>query len=432
MVTPDESRARRLVKVLKILVRITVGLLLVAGLITVFREQLPWTFDEAGAGERAGRVALTTATLVLSATALMLWLRWPRPVWRTALCLLAATVCGWSWLAWDDPVLEYPPENYLTVFDDPAAQASHDLVLRYRTGAGSTLPKDLPVLREPRSSSSDVQPTAEQWTVFVTDNRADIERGWEMLADRRAWMAEMAGAPRLADLTAGIGDPIPSFRDLREASRFMSWHARMLAMDGRGDEALAEIGQILEVGQKLEPESRTLVRGMIAIVLRKMALLTAASVLETTEVSPDSRARFAGILAQRQPAVDGAYHLIWCEYAVGAKVTMAMESHSSPGAGIKAGLNNPRSTANLYAKILMDAAGKSSRRELNHISEMAPPWSDAAHGFKLKNLAGRLLLQMVVPAFQKVSAEYWKAEDLSVALSQRLGAGTEDGQASGL
>jgi hypothetical protein len=72
--------------------------------------------------------------------------------------------------------------------------------------------------------------------------------------------------------------------------------ASLQALDGHGDAALATLLPILEVNRKLEPSSRTLVRSMLARVGQRMAIETAAFVLDTTAVSPDSRARFASAL----------------------------------------------------------------------------------------------------------------------------------------
>src|SRR5690606_35297371 len=310
---PDSPapRKRWFLKGLAILGQLLGELVLLAALLVIVRGQIPWTLDAAGADERWQRIALTAATIDALLCGLRHGLRRPRQLGRALLCFAIAAIAGWLWLAWDDPKLDFPPEDYLSAADSPEAEASHALVLRYRSGEDSRLPAGLPDLREPHSLAGNKTPTNEQWTAFVTEHRDEIQQGWDQLADHRAWIAEMAAAPRLADLTTSIGDPIPSFRDLRAPARYMTWQARALALEGRGDEALAEVATLLAVSQKLTPESRTLVRGMIAVVMQKMALQTADFVLTTTETSTESRTHLLAVVTARQNPADAARLLVW-------------------------------------------------------------------------------------------------------------------------
>lgn len=423
---PDSPapRKRWFLKGLAILGQLLGALVLLAALVVIVREQIPWTLDAAGADERWQRVALTAATIVALLCGLRHGLRRPRQIGRALVCFAIAAVAGWLWLAWDDPKLDFPPEDYLSADDSPEAEASHALVLRYRSSEDSRLPADLPDLREPHSLAGNKTPTNEQWTAFITEHRAEIQQGWDQLADHRAWIAEMAAAPRLADLTTSITGPFPSFESLRTSSRFMTWQARALALEGRGDEALAEIGTLLGASQKLIPHSRTILRRMIAIVLQRLAINTANFVLNSTKTSPEARERLLAVVSSRPDASTAAYNLLWCEYPLSADY-MLNDNRPSLEAPTEMSrlyrFANKHSTINAHAKIVRELSEHASRRNLEKMQNIVDAFvAEPTTGFRLKNLPGRLLIAMSLPPFTKITESHWQTEDLAVALEARL------------
>ncbi len=425
MTNPAGSRVRWLTKGLLMLGRGLGVLLLATALLIVIREQTPWVIAEAGQGQQVWRGLLTATTLAAVLAGLWLWLFRPRPVVRMIGTLLVAMICGWSWLAWDDPQLDYPLENYLSASNYPEAQVTNDLVLRYRSGEDSRLPVDLPELHEPFTTNNKT-PTIEQWTAFVSGHRAEIQQGWEQLAEHRAWVAELAAAHRLADLITLLSDPIPSFKDLRAPTRFMMWQARALALENRGDEALAEVTTLLEAGQKLAPESRTLVRRMIAVVLQKTAIKSADFVLSVSETSVESRLRLLTVLQSRENPVEGARKLVWSDYLVstGALLNIgrqldedSLQGDSPYGHRI---FFNPKATANLFGHYFDTLSDHAAARDFSAINTQQAITFDEPRSWRIKNLAGYLFLDMATPAFSKVIESYWETEDLAVALEARL------------
>ena len=423
---PDSPapRKRWFLKGLAILGQLLGALVLLAALVVIVREQIPWTLDAAGADERWQRVALTAATIVALLCGLRHGLRRPRQIGRALVCFAITAIAGWLWLAWDDPKLDFPPEDYLTAADSPEAEASHALVLRYRSGEDSRLPADLPDLREPHSLAGNKTPTNEQWTAFVTEHRAEIQQGWDQLADHRAWIAEMAAAPRLADLTTSITGPFPSFESLRTSSRFMTWQARALALEGRGDEALAEIGTLLGASQKLIPHSRTILRRMIAIVLQRLAINTANFVLDSAKTSPEARARLLALVSSRPDASAAAYNLLWCEYPLSADY---MLNDNRPPLEAPTEMSrlyrfaNKHSTINAHAKIVRELSQHASRRDIEKMENISDAVvTEPLTDLRLKNLPGRLLVTMATPAFTKITDHHWQTEDLAAALEARL------------
>src|SRR5690606_8996580 len=213
--------------------------------------------------------------------------------------------------------------------------------------------------------------------------------------------------------TTSIGDPIPSFRDLRAPARYMTWQARALALEGRGDEALAEVATLLAVSQKLTPESRTLVRGMIAVVMQKMALQTADFVLTTTETSTESRTHLLAVVTARQNPADAARLLVWSDYPISANGLLSMgaqmDANSLEGQWPYAHrvFFNPRATANLLGDYFNTLSHHASARNFDAMKMQENVAYDRARAWRLKNLSGHLFLAMAAPAFSKITESHW-------------------------
>ncbi|MFH1499148.1 MAG: hypothetical protein ABII82_15140 [Verrucomicrobiota bacterium] len=383
--------------------------------VLILREQIPWSLAEEAGDERWQRRTLTAVTLLL--WCLVPWFWWRRPRWLavTAFVLTAGAVTWW--LAWDDPRLMYPPDDYIAAPDWPGAEESHALVLRFAGEGEPDLPKELLELREP-SSETDAQPDAGAWRLFLEENREEILRGWTALAEQRAWIAALAAEPRLADLTTSVGDPLPSFRQLRPTARFMTWHARLLALDGRHDEAAAELTILLEAAQKLMPESRTLFRRMIAQVLQRMALAGLEAVLDSGSLSAGVNNRLVHVLESREPATRLARDLAVGEYPASGRMIQEMGEALAPWQAV---FLNTTATLNTYARICHAQGSHAADRDLAAVADASVVQEQLKIGtYRLKNIGGRTLLQLMLPGFEKVVDYHWANEDRCIALLERL------------
>src|SRR5581483_8769142 len=151
----------------------------------------------------------------------------------------------------------------------PGDEATSRLTLRF--AKGSRMEK---AYLGPRLTFNGVNPAQPvRWAQFLQAHRAEIESGWTQLAPVRAWWDEMAAAPRLGDLTPPRPDaPIPAFQPMRQYCQYAVAIASLQALDGQGDAAAATLLRLYEVARKLEPNSRTLVRTMIARVTQRLAI----------------------------------------------------------------------------------------------------------------------------------------------------------------
>lgn len=424
MVEQSAPRSPPFVNVLRKLALGVGGFLLVLMAALIVREQIPWAFAEAGEGERWARVLLMAMSAILWCLIPWFWLRRVRRRALGSALLLVFLLIGW--LAWDDPVLKYSPDDYLAAPDWPGAEESYALVLRYPTHDEPDLPEPLRMLHEPTAVRNSAPLETEAWRAFLQEHREDIMAGWTALAAQREWVAEMAREPRLADLATSLGAPFVSFRQLRPTARFMTWHAGLLALDGRGDEALAELTILLEASQKLIPESRMLVRVMIARILNKMALQATDFVLDVGETTSAGRVAFLAVLQERPDPVDTARRMIWCEYPLGAKMLLSLSSDNDAlrqMAHGRAVLYNPRNTCNQQAEILRTLSEHAARRQVEAMNEISNVWVSPSFYLQVKNATGRILISLTLPAFTKVVSEHWKIEDMAVVLETRLQSG---------
>ena len=329
--TASPVRAPRWLRLLRSLILIGLGLslmvitaLAVIGCLPVVNEAFNQLFSW-GSKVPKGAIGLTVLfvilvpLIVLAVAERKRWLSWPV---LAASCLVVLPVLGW--LAWDVPAIRQPItiEEFSPAFD--GAEKSYAVLMQYSKQTPSEEAKafgatklSAPVLPNPDN--------LDKWLESVTKNRAAIEADWVTLAPQRRWLGELAAFERIGDLTpSDYGANIITFPLWRTLSQRTCATATLLALDGRGDEAIALLVPLLEVSRKLQLSSRTLVRTMIAVVVERVTLQTAALVLDRTTVSPASRARLAATLAHENgPAL--ARRLLLTEYALVAPLSSRMK-----------------------------------------------------------------------------------------------------------
>jgi hypothetical protein len=361
--------------------------------------------------------------------------------WKFLLVAWAAVLPVLGWLAWDEPAIHHPlpVEEFSPAF--PGAEESYAVLMRYgKREPGEEARAFANVKMQAVWGGTATSPRdPAKWREWVVDNRAAIEADWAALAPQRRWLAELAAFERIGDLTqSSIDADIPTFQVWRLLSQRTCGIATLQAIDGRRDEAIATLLPMLMTGRKLQVSSRTLVRSMIAVVVERMCLETAGVILDLGPVSPDTRDRLAAALgAENGPAL--ARRLILIEYVHFAPVFSNLKLGDALGLGlnesklrqvVRAPLNwlsglliNPNATTNIYGRNVFDLANLAEARELGKFSVRSRDFGDSLlRRPGMKNLGGRLVLNMAVPAYDKVLESHWKTVDLRIALRERLAA----------
>lgn len=376
----------------------------------------------------------TTGILAaLAATALIIVIRrLPARPWARLAVSYAVLACALGYFANDDASVRQPARVEAIASDFPGARESYALLMRY--GRQHPLGRDFQFQTSQRLQQGQGRwkPSDPGWAAWLTANRAELESGWIKLEPIRAWWAELNAFDRIGDLTPARSDPETlAYLPIRTFFQHACAVASLHALDGNGAGAMETLLPILELCRKLEPSSRTLIRSMVALVGQKMAIETAAFVLDTTAVSPGARARFANALAGGFPGAHGARRLVsmqyeWAtvclsdpdiqEFPFGAIGPQWMLECLRPLAPI---MLNPRRTLNLYGELTLELQEHAARRAIGDIDIEAARFIERQRIY-FKNFAGPALLSTLTPVYQKLLENYWKTEDLRTALQGRL------------
>jgi hypothetical protein len=83
-------------------------------------------------------------------------------------------------------------------------------------------------------------------------------------------------------------------------------------------------------------------------------------------------------------------------------------------------LFNPRLTLNQMGDLYADWQELAAQRKLDQLDARWASFHREEIGPSPKNLLGRLLLMETIPAYAKVTENYWKTADLRAALLARL------------
>ena len=357
------------------------------------------------------------------------WLTWPV---LAASWLVVLPVLGW--LAWDEPAIRQPVtiEEFSPAF--PGAEQSYAVLMQYSKQTPSDEAKAFATLKPAIQFSGNSPRDPAKWLEFVTKNRPALEADWAALAPQRRWFGELAAFDRLGDLTpSDYSANTITFQAWRTLSQRTCAAATLLALDGHGDEAIDLLVPLLEVSRKLQLSSRTLVRTMIALAVERMTLETAGVVLDRTPVSAASRARLTAALAnENAPAL--ARRLLLVEYVLFAPLNRMKLGDSIAGTWgnekfiLRRPLNflsalflNPIATTNIYGDRVRELADLAEARELGKFAVRSQDFGNILLKEPgMKNVGGRLMLTMAVPAYSKILESHWKTADLRVELRTRL------------
>lgn len=360
------------------------------------------------------------------------WLTWPvlAAGWLAVLPVL-------GWLAWDEPAIRQPVtiEEFSPPF--PGAEQSYVVLMQYSKQTPSEEAKAFASFKPAVQFSGSSPRDPAKWLEYVAKNRPAFEADWAALAPQRRWFAELAAFDRLGDLTpSDYSANIITFQVWRTLSQRACAFATLQALDGHGDEAIATLLPLIEVSRKLQLSSRTLVRTMIALVVERMSLETAGIVLDQAPVSAGSRARLTAALGgENGPAL--ARRLLLMEYVQFAPLTLRMKlgDHLAAARGVsrfllRRPLNflgglffNPVATTNIYGDRVRELADLAEAREIGKFAVRSQDFGNILLKHPgMKNVGGRLMLSMAVPAYTKIIENHWKTADLRTALHARLAA----------
>lgn len=450
MMNPDPASAAVLIRaplwlrLLRSLLLIGFGLVLavitgvaVIGCLPVVSDSFQQLFSWGGnfPKDAAGLTLLLVILMPVFALAMAerkRWLSWPV---LSACWLVLLPVLGW--LAWDEPAIRRPLtfEELSPAF--PGAEQSYAVLMQYSKQTPSEEAKTFGAFNPTIQFSGSNPRESAKWLEYVAKNRAAIEADWVTLAPQRRWFGELAAFERIGDLTpADYGANIITFQVWRTLTQRTCAMATLLALDGRGDEAMALLVPQLEVSRKLQLSSRTLVRTMIAEVMERMTIETVMVVLDRTPVSAASRARLATTLANENgPAL--ARHMLLVDYVQFTAFfsRMKLGDHLAATWGnektllrlplnfLSALLFNPIATANLYGDHMRELAELAATRDLGKFNARSQNFGHQILKEPLmKNAGGRLMLSLAVPSYAKVVESHWKTTDLRAALRNRLAA----------
>ncbi len=379
--------------------------------------------------------AILVGPVLVMATG-FLFLAWAlrQTSWRRVALGYAVLAGILSFLARDEPAFTHPFTFLSPAEATPEARESFSLFMRY--GRHEALGRDFqePTFTEPYPKWNAVETAT--WRADVLAHRADFASHASALAPALAWWRDLDRFSQIGDLTPP--DPesdIPAFQVLRALSHQALGAASLLAIDGRGDEAVDTVLPLLTVSLKLQPDSRTLVRTMIAIVIERLSLETTGFILDTAPVSPAARARLLAAVKGGDP-VPGARRLVggfdyaFMQVSLGSKSAGELFTYydsRSTHPWLRAVMNaaspvlyNPKATFNAYGRLVGDQQDLAATRDYAGMEARNAAFLATDAAPRPKNFIGRLMLRSMVPAYVNVTKNYWRTEDLRAALTKRL------------
>lgn len=352
--------------------------------------------------------------------------------WRRLGLAWALTLPVLVWLAWDDAEVRWPLTLDTLSPVHPGDERSEAVLMQYSKQHPSA---EARAFAEDKSMHNVVLggniKDAAKWREYVAAHREEVEAAWVAIAPQRRWLDELNAFDRIGDLTPSRFDAnLMRFDVWRVLERRLRAKATLLAMDGKGDEAIDTLLPLIAVSQRLQQTGRTLVRVMIAVTIERSAVESACWVLETAPVSPARRAQLAALMTGKNEA-QGARRLLLLEYAHFMPVLRALKlgdalalRYQTNRAWVTLTLNffsglfvNPNLTTNRYGERIFALADLASKRELVAVSIQSKEFeASIERDGGMKNIGGRLMLAASIPAYDKVLESYWKTVDQRAAL----------------
>jgi hypothetical protein len=368
---------------------------------------------------RSGGVLLAAAGVTLGVLAVgAVMARWVPRRMASAIEIggWAALVAAAAWLAWDPaPAQPYEPLVPLATLDRESSHSLH--LVACRGGACEQWPEIF-------TAGSILAVAGPSWkggdfADLVAGKTDEISAAWNRATPGRAWMAEVNAQPVFSDHVDSFASPILRFQTLRSLARVHCLRAASLALENRGDEALATLVPLAELSGRLREGGRALVTVMIATVLDGMMTEHARFVLEHSDPSPASRGALA--LALERGAQDGSdlARAVLCEADRGVAI-MTLEASSAlaemqpkqkSGPDLRRFLasslvfNRHAFAAALRAHAL-EMAELTRTGDTANLKQAEEAFAQQHAGIHFKNPVGHAVLSMMVPAYEKVAKTF--------------------------
>jgi len=272
----------------------------------------------------------------------------------------------------------------------------------------------------------------EDWSDFLKQHETKIMKTWQADHLGREWIIQLSSAVPRGIWRNKFNRPTLNFKPVRYTYYIHLAHALILAQSGKRDEALLAIDQMLQTAQLLERTSPGLLHQMIATVLKKKCYQAADKILDMGRCSPSTCRSFcttltAGLAPQetfklafegdKEWMHDTVLQGVWRGGKLESDFRQSRWLEVSLALGLKWLFINPNETNRQIARLTDEIHQLADANDDAAIDNYKPVWNTSS---SLKNPCGRLIAQMIIPAFQKATASVWANEGRRLALLKKL------------
>jgi hypothetical protein len=341
--------------------------------------------------------------------------------WKVHSALIGLVVVFLAYMAWDESAVRLPLTIEGLTPLPPRGAESGTLYNRVATPKKDPVPfADSRIVR--RNSTDDPV----RWREFIEANRDAIRADWEAATELRAGIAGLDAFDLIGDTTTSR-DTLPSIVNTFEAMRTVGFvycdYASLLALENRGDEAVAVITPMLSISYKLQPSARTSLRFWTAITVQGMSQYTARFILANGNPSISAVRALAAVVERGKSPGSDLHRVVMSRYADELPVVLLERDNllKTPFSHIPrpllAIIYNPRGTANLLANSYERIASAAASRNVAELNAPVPSWRADLGRPALKNPTGRMVVGMCLPASTGgLSGEWWKNDGARRAL----------------
>ena len=387
-------------------------------------------------GERAAWFGITIFLICLLGVGLVWWRKLKvLESWRSIAAVWVVFTPVLVWLSWDEKEITHR----VTLEDlSPAperADESHALSLAYTKLPGADKPARVMTTTKFSLKNSPVD-KVEQWREEIMSNRDKVAAEWVAIAPERAWLLELNQFGAIGDTTKlSFDTPLMQSSVVRHVTQVTCAQAGLLALDGQGAAAFAELRPLITVLMKLERHGRTEMRILASQRDAVTAWAAMRFVLNTAPVSTHPRKLFSATVANRDPG-DIARRLAWLTYVATVENIIAQPKLGFAFVAGELGIKNrfwvaafttlapfailEKATTNYFARV--------SATMERAIREPGSPESGAAFQeiiqqavqLPIKNFGGRAICSLAMPSYEKMGERLQESERARYALLRAL------------
>ncbi len=164
----------------------------------------------------------------------------------------------------------------------------------------------------------------DQFVAQVLAQNADILTTFDEAAKKSKYQDPVSADPA----KISPDNILPPLNSIRTAATLSAVKARVLAREGKGEEALAEAFKSVKIGQQMEGSQGSLIGYLVAMAMKNIGLKTAQSIISTTNIPPQILNHYASQLSSFQSDKDGFKKTIRAEYII---LKSLVDLVSSPG-----------------------------------------------------------------------------------------------------